>query len=167
MTLQIININDERILNYQLTDAQLEFTMHPVEASKLAKNDSERHLIGYDVDGELTTFFVLHEEEGVKDYSNNPNAILLRSFSTDVRHLGKGYAKKALLELPHFIAWHFAHIDEVVLAVNLHNEIAQKLYFTVGFVDEGRRMQGRKGVLKVLTRQLKEKVDASASTFNK
>ena len=150
-------MNDERILNYHLTDAQLEFTMHPVKANELAKDDDNRHLIGYEVEGEITTFFVLHENEGVKEYSINPNAILLRSFSTDVRHLGKGYAKKALLELPEFIAKHFPKISEVVLSVNLHNEIAQKLYFAVGFVDEGQRMQGRKGILKVLTQQMKGK----------
>ena len=154
MTLQMLNMNDERILNFQLTEAQLEFTMHPVEANKLAKEDVERHLIGYEIEGEITTFFVLHENEGVKEYSNNPRAILLRSFSTDERHLGKGYAKEALLALPAFITMHFPSIDEVVLAVNLHNEIAQKLYFTVGFVDEGKRMQGRKGELKILSMRI-------------
>ena len=66
MTMQILNINEERLLNYQLTDAQLEFTMHPVEANELAKNDGERHLIGYEVDDEITTFFVFHEKKGVK-----------------------------------------------------------------------------------------------------
>ena len=76
------------------------------------------------VEDTLVTFFVLHKKEGVRPYSKNPNAILLRTFSTDFRYQGKGYALKTLLLQPEFVKENFKDINEIVLAVNLKNEAA-------------------------------------------
>jgi len=48
-------------------------------------------------------FFVLHTTERVKEYSNNPNAMLLTALSIDHKQQGNGYAKKGMLALPEFI----------------------------------------------------------------
>lgn len=100
--------------------------------------------------GKLVTFFDLHKNEGVKPYSHNDNAILLRALSTDIYCQGKGYAKQALMILPSFIKENFKDINEVVLAVNVKNKIAQELYKKVGFKDEGLRKMGKKGELIIM-----------------
>ena len=74
-------------------------------------------------DNELVTFFVLHKNDGVKPYTNNENSILIRAFSTDFHHQGKGYAKQALKILPDFVRNNFLGINEIILAVNVKNVV--------------------------------------------
>lgn len=143
------------IEGYFLTVEQLQFTGTPKECVELSKMDSDRHSILAIQDQELVTFFVLHEKEGVKPYSENNKAMLLRAFSTDYRHQGNSYAKKALLCLPDFVRKQFPHINEIVLAVNVKNVAAQSLYEKCGFVDKGDRKMGKKGELMILSLELK------------
>lgn len=150
----LIEFEDEykdMIENYVLSDEQLIFTDEPKDCVELSNIDSERHSILTIEKDELVTFFVLHEKSGVEPYSNNQQAILLRAFSTDFRHQGKGYAKQSLLLLPEFVRTHYAIINEIVLAVNVKNTAAQKLYKKCGFVDQGVRKMGRKDELIIMS----------------
>lgn len=143
------------IEKYTLSKDQLRFTGTPQKSIELSNKDPERYSI-LGIEGEqLVTFFVLHKNEGVKPYPNNKNALLLRAFSTDFHHQGKGYAKQSLKLLPEFVRSHFPEINEIVLAVNLKNEAAQELYKKNGFVDEGERKMGRKGELIIMSYHLK------------
>lgn len=154
MELQFYNSSYQPLIDsYQLVESQLQFTRHAKECVLLASNT--RSPILALVDGKLVTYFDLHREEGVEPYSDNPNAILVRAFSTDVRKQGKGFAKKALTLLPGFVKQQFPYIDEIVLAVNVGNVIAQSLYKKVGFIDYGDRRQGPKGELIVMSYLLK------------
>ncbi|MDZ5473088.1 GNAT family protein [Bacillus sp. 31A1R] len=145
----------ESLINqYELTEEQLRYTNTPKNCIELSKEDADRYSILALEDHQLVTFFVLHRNEGVKPYSSNERAILLRGFSTDFRHLGNGYAKKSLTLLPDFVRGNFKDINEIVLAVNTGNEIAQELYKKCGFIDEGERRMGSKGELLVLSYHL-------------
>ncbi|QOV11251.1 GNAT family N-acetyltransferase [Viridibacillus arvi] len=136
---------------YQLTDEQLQFTGSPVESIFVAKSDEDRYPILVLDDEEIVSYFVLHMNEGVSPYSNNQKAILLRTFSTDYRYQGRGYAKQSLLELPKFVKMNFSDITEVVLAVNVKNIAAQSLYLKCGFIDEGARIMGSHGELIIMS----------------
>jgi RimJ/RimL family protein N-acetyltransferase len=144
----------ERYINevkdYHLTEEQLRFTGTPKVCIELSYDDCDRFSILAMEEDKLVTFFVLHKNQGVIPYSDNHNSILLRSFSTDSRYQGKGYAKKALMQLSAFIRENFSDINEVVLAVNIKNETAQGLYRKCGFVDEGIRRMGKKGELIIM-----------------
>ena len=137
--------------NFHLTEEQLTYTVHPKECIKLSNEDSERSSILAVEEDKLVTFFVLHKNQGVKLYSNNNNAILLRAFSTDSRYQGRGYAKMALMLLPEFVKENFKETNEIVLAVNVKNYAAQGLYKKCGYVDEGVRKMGEKGELIILS----------------
>ena len=139
------------IEEYHITEEQLRFTGSPIESIKMVNEDLNRYAILATEDGRLVTYFNLHINDGVKPYSINPNAILLRTFSTDSRYLGKGYAKQALHLLPTFVKQHFDNITDIVLAVNLQNEAAQSLYKKCGYVDEGERRMGRNGELIIMS----------------
>ena len=150
MELKFYNTTDQPLIeSYQLAESQLQFTRHAQECVQLA-SETRTPVLAI-VDGKLVTYFDLHLEEGVVPYSNNPHAILLRAFSTDVREQGKGFAKQALKLLPKFVQQHYPYIDEIVLAVNIGNEAAQALYKKVGFIDYGERRQGSKGELIVMS----------------
>ncbi|MEH7389207.1 GNAT family N-acetyltransferase [Bacillus sp. JJ1474] len=145
----------DSIEQYTLSEEQLSFTGTPKECNELSNIDPERYSI-LGIEGEqLVTFFVLHKNEGVKPYSNNKNALLLRAFSTDFHHQGKGYARQSIKLLPEFVRSYFPEINEIILAVNLKNEVAQGLYKKNGFVDEGVRKMGRKGELIIMSYHLK------------
>ncbi|TKI69173.1 GNAT family N-acetyltransferase [Lysinibacillus mangiferihumi] len=139
------------IEQYMLSQEQLLYTLSPMASLKLSETDVNRHAILAKKGEKLVTFFVLHENEGVKPYSENNQAILIRGFSTDMHEQGKGYAKEALQLLPTFVRLHFPTINELVLGVNFSNTAAQALYKKCGFVDEGICAVGIKGELKVMS----------------
>ncbi|MCM3388868.1 GNAT family N-acetyltransferase [Ureibacillus chungkukjangi] len=142
---------EKAIKQYQLTEEQLRYTGSPTDSMELVKEDLDRYAILAIEEGKLVTFFNLHENAGVKPYSTNSHAILLRTFSTDYRYLGKGYAKQALELLPSFVKQNFININEIVLAVNVQNDVAQSLYKKSGYVDEGERRMGKKGELIIMS----------------
>lgn len=145
---------DKLIEDYTLTDEQLRFTGTPKDAIDLSNAEQDRYSILAVKNEQLVTFFSLHKGEGVKPFSQNDNAILIRSFSTDFHQQGKGYGKKALMLTPEFVKSHFIGIDEIVLAVNVKNEIAQALYKKCGYIDGGVRVMGRSGELIVMSYHL-------------
>ncbi|WP_075980586.1 GNAT family N-acetyltransferase [Bacillus massilinigeriensis] len=141
--------------DYQLSEEQLYFTGMPMDCIKQSIKDPDRYSVLTIEEEKLVTFFDLHKNEGAKPYSKNTNSILLRAFSTDFRHQGKGYAKNALTLLPDFVKEHFREMNEIVLAVNVRNEAAQVLYKKCGFIDEGARKIGMKGEQIVMSYYIK------------
>ena len=117
--------------DYDLSEKQIRFTSLPSEAM----------LSG----GEPVGFFVLHGWEGVKTYSDNRSAILVRAYSINVKFQGKGIAKKSLFILDSFVKSNFPGSNEIILAVNHQNTVAQHLYKVSGFIDKGIRVMGRMG----------------------
>lgn len=135
----------QRVQKYYLTPEMQAFTGAPTEAIRLCLQDTAYHPILGLKDDELVSFFVLDEGPDKQHYTNNANAILLRSFSADARHTQKGYAKTVLALLPAFVQANFAPANQIVLAVNEKNTLAQRLYLTCGFTDTDIRRLGPKG----------------------
>ncbi|WP_042221263.1 GNAT family N-acetyltransferase [Oceanobacillus manasiensis] len=137
--------NKALVQSYHLTKQQLDYTAHPIDALKKCDEDTTRYPVLILTGTSPAGFFVLHEKEGVQPYSKNPKAILLRAYSVQSAYQGEGIAKKSIQLLPSFIAESFPQIEEVILAVNHTNEVAQQLYKKAGFRDTGRRIDGRSG----------------------
>ncbi|WP_427110471.1 hypothetical protein [Lysinibacillus xylanilyticus] len=94
--IKIYEENDEYLIDrYTITEEQLRYTMSPKASIELVKQDKDRHAVLVFDEDKLVTFFVLHENDGVKPYSSNEQSILIRAFSTDFYEQGKGYAKTA------------------------------------------------------------------------
>lgn len=143
-------IYDEQLKNYFLLPEQLNFTGWPIDNIDLCKLESERHAILILSNNEVAGFFVLHGWEGVRQYSENENAILLRAYSINANFQGKGIAKQSLKLLPTFVKEHFHDKNEIILGVNHKNIAAQKVYSKSGFIDKGNRVMGRKGELYIM-----------------
>ncbi|ESU33234.1 hypothetical protein G3A_07315 [Bacillus sp. 17376] len=135
----------ERLLNYRLSAEQQRYTAFPVDALQRCESEPDRHpiviLYGYQPAG----FFVLHGGEGVKEFSNNNDAILLRAYSINAEFQGKGIASQSIKLLNPFVKKHFPDVNEIILAVNHANIAAQTVYKKGGFVDQGIRAMGREG----------------------
>ncbi len=135
---------NKQIRDYELQDAT--FTGLPENAIRLSKTNMDYHpclaVISEDV---VPTFFVLAYGKDKFRYTNNPQSMLLRSFSTDDRYVRKGYALKALTLLPEYARNKFPNVIEIVLGVNRRNVHAQKLYENAGFEKQANTYVGRCG----------------------
>ena len=138
-------VSDEHLdcLNtFELPEEQVQYTRLPRDVSDLQEWQYPIVILAGE---EPVGFFLLHRTERVKEFTGNPDAILLTAFSIDFRQQGKGYAKQGLQALPGFVAAHFTGCDEVVLAVNHKNIPAQNVYRKTGFSDTGIRRMGPRG----------------------
>jgi ribosomal protein S18 acetylase RimI-like enzyme len=143
--IELVHFSEEHLPllnNFELPDEQSQFTALPKNVLNVTDGQYPIVILSEE---EPVGFFLLHSTERVKDYSDNPRAMLLTALSIDHRHQRKGYAKKGMVELSRFVKKEFEFCDEVVLVVNHKNIPAQNLYLNVGFVDTGVRKIGRIG----------------------
>lgn len=128
--------------SFELPEEQVQFTALP---SKILEATEGQYRIVILSENEPVGFFLLHSTERVKEYSDNPKAMLLTALSVNHEKQGKGYAKQGMLLLSDFVKSEFPNCDEVVLYVNHKNLPAQRLYLKLGFKDTGKRKIGPKG----------------------
>ncbi|SDB81602.1 Protein N-acetyltransferase, RimJ/RimL family [Pelagirhabdus alkalitolerans] len=127
------------LASFQLPEEQAKFTTLP---SKYVEVTEGQFRIVILKENEPVGFFLLHSTKRVKEYSDNPNAMLLTSLSVNQAQQGQGYAKQAISLLGDFIKSEFVNCNEIVLAVNHKNTSAHKLYSKMGYEDTGRRING-------------------------
>lgn len=144
----------EMLSKFQLPETQARFTALPEEILNVSEGQYRIVILSEDLP---VGFFLLHSTERVREYTNNPNAMLLTSFSINHKHQGKGYAKNAMIQLKEFISLNFKHCDEIILAVNHKNIPAQNLYKSAGFVDTGKRKVGKIGEQFIMSLKVNEK----------
>lgn len=94
----------------------------------------------------MAGFFVLDTGEDKFHYTDIAESILLRGYSIHPDYQGRGIAKTSMILLHSFITKYFPDIKRVVLGVNEANKAAQAVYAKSGFIDEGRRFNGRSGI---------------------
>ncbi|QHJ71307.1 GNAT family N-acetyltransferase [Planococcus halotolerans] len=136
-----------KLSDYHLSEEQSRYASVPLKAVSECETDGTRHPVVILYDGEPAGFFVLQGWEGVKAYSDNPDAILLRGYSVNANFQGKGIAKESLFALDSFVKRNFPDKKEIILAVNHKNTLAQHVYKKSGFIDKGIRVMGKKGEL--------------------
>lgn len=133
----------KQLKNFELPEEKAQFTAFPVEV--LEELVDGQYPIVILNKNEPVGFFLLHSTNRVKEYSDNPRALLLTSLSINNLEQGKGFATKGMNLLKSFVIQELSQYDEIVLAVNHKNIPAQKLYEKVGFSDTGRRKIGKLG----------------------
>jgi RimJ/RimL family protein N-acetyltransferase len=133
------------ISDYVLLDQQRRFTALPGDALEKCEEDPDRHPVVIFYEIEPAGFFVLHGWEGVKEYTDNQDALLLRAYSINLLYQGKGIASASIRLLKPFVKEHFPSVNEIILAVNRSNITAQTVYKKGGFEDRGERAMGREG----------------------
>ncbi|MDX8046489.1 GNAT family N-acetyltransferase [Gracilibacillus sp. S3-1-1] len=128
--------------SFTLPKEQAQFTALPINYKEVTEG---QYRIVIHNEAVPVGFFLLHATERVKEYSDNPHAMLLTALSINQTQQGKGYAKQAMSLLKAFVKKEFPNCSEIVLAVNHKNIAADRLYRKVGFQDTGKRKTGRIG----------------------
>ncbi|MFS0605313.1 GNAT family N-acetyltransferase [Peribacillus frigoritolerans] len=137
------------VLNsFELPEEQVQFTALP---NKILEATEGQYRIVILSENEPVGFFLLHSTERVKEYSDNPKAMLLTALSVNHAKQGNGYAKQGMLLLSDFVKSEFPNCDEIVLVVNHKNLPAQQLYLKAGFQDTGKRKIGPIGEQFIMT----------------
>jgi RimJ/RimL family protein N-acetyltransferase len=150
-TVELVHFSKEyetQLHSFELPKEQEQFTALPKKINEVSDGQYRIVIIS---GNEPVGFFLLHATDRVKEYSDNPRALLLTAFSINHTHQGKGYAKQGMSLLSEFVQKEFRDCNEIVLAVNHKNIPAQKLYTKVGFQDTGRRKIGRIGEQYIMT----------------
>ena len=154
INLQITTPAHQAALDYTLDDVQTQFTALP---SLWFDDDTATHrritILQHD---EPVGFFVLDSGIDRAGYSDNRNALLLRSMSVAPAHQSKGIARAALAaEVLHPLARaEFPQADEIVLGVNHANVAAIALYRTCGFADTGKTYMSLRSLQYIFSRPL-------------
>lgn len=143
-------------LCYDLNETQLQYTATPRRALEKIKQkqDKQKHPVCIFSGRELCGFFVLDQSNDKLEYTDNPRSVLLRSFSVNPQHQGKGIGKEAMLLVPAFVRNTFTDMDEIILSVNVSNTPAYTLYLACGFKQEKRTVTGRSGLQYILSYKL-------------
>lgn len=128
---------------YVLSNAQ--YTIHPSDKVKELAFDDRLFPLVICYEQQIVGFFCLNGYPATEPFTDNPEALLFRSLSTDERYRGQGYGKAGMLALADFIGEEFPTCNEVVLAVNHQNRVAQTLYLALGFEDTNKRLMGPLG----------------------
>ncbi len=138
-----------KLAKFYLTDEQKRYTTIPIEAlEKCTEDPTGRPIVV--LSGEVPVgFFILHTGEGIHEFTENPQAMLLRAFCINHRYQGRKYAARALSVLPPFAQKYFPDKKEIILAVNKDNEPAKGLYGKVGFHNTGAEKIGRSGPMHI------------------
>ncbi|EUJ46594.1 GNAT family N-acetyltransferase [Listeria riparia] len=143
LTLQLFQQSEaerQALINYTLTNDT--FCAHPTAIINLKLS---YHSVLVYAASDIVGFFILDNGEDVAIYTEQPDTILLRGYSIDTNQQGKGYAKQSLQLLSNFVKKHFSNIQTIVLAVNVRNTHAQKVYLKSGFIDTTRTVMGPRG----------------------
>lgn len=147
ITLASLSSTRQNELSYESGDEQMQFTVLPKDWLDDERADAYRMVILDDDLHQVVGFFVVDIGQGKYRYTDNPNAVLLRSMSRNPVFQGKGYAKRALEfnRLKNFCQSRTVLCDEILLGVNHANVSAQRLYEKIGFIRLARTVMGQKG----------------------
>ncbi|MFS0644394.1 GNAT family N-acetyltransferase [Siminovitchia sp. 179-K 8D1 HS] len=144
-----------KLSEYELSEEQSVYASLPLKGISECEKDPGKYPIVILYHREPAGFLILDEGEGVRAYSTNKDAILIRSYSVNKEFQGKGIAIESLRMLDSFVKKHFPSKKEIILAVNHKNIVAQHVYKRSGFIDKGMRVMGKKGELLVFHKSLK------------
>ncbi len=147
---------DGMIERYYLSEEQRQFTSSPREAIALFKHDPTQIPILAIEKNHLVSFFVLHEYQHHETHlpPSLTTTLILKRFSTDHHHRGKGYSQRVLAMLPDYLNEYYPEITEIIGQVNVANTVLQELYRQSGFVDTGKREQSELGEIIIMRRKL-------------
>ncbi len=136
----------KKALDYQLPEEQSTYTGLPVELLDRCRSNPTYTPIVIVAGHEVAGFFILDSGDDKFRYTDKQQSLLLRGYSIQPNFQGKGIAKASLKLLPELAKRLYPSVEQVVLGVNEANKAAQAVYLSTGFVDEGRRYIGEKGL---------------------
>lgn len=133
-------------MEYCLPPEQALFTSMPGEVLETFQRDICNQPFVVCSDQQLVGWFVLYTDESGNIYTDNKQAILLKSFSIDVRFQKRGFALDSLRLLPQIVKQQYKDKNEIILTVHETNDAAISLYKKAGFIHKGENYHGEYGM---------------------
>ncbi|MGO4708796.1 GNAT family N-acetyltransferase [Chryseobacterium sp. 2TAF14] len=157
--LQFFTPKDLSELNYELDEIQAQFSALPKQAlERIEARNLNEDFFAYPItvfyDEKIAGFCVLDFGNDKFELTDNQDSVLLRSLSVNPEFQGKGIGKSIMVVLDDFIKEHFKDCNEVVLSVNERNNFAFQIYLKVGYIYNGKKINGRSGPQLVMSKIL-------------
>lgn len=127
---------------HRLPQEQQRFASPAVESLPLGDAVPGRVSVAILVREEPVGMFALDRGGYLREFDDDPDAVLLRAFYVAPEHQGHGYGRAAVAVLPSFVRKHLPDVRRVVLTVNHENPGAIKTYLAGGFSDTGQSYLG-------------------------
>lgn len=146
----------QRLLAYDLPTGQLRFTMLPSDWLGIhAEKRKTKYPVTIGYQDEPVGFFVLDPGDDKFNYTENKNALLLRSLSVNPKYQGKGIGETAMGELLTAYCKQLEEgCDEIVLGMNEDNKTAYRLYGRTGFLETGIYAGGPNGPQFIMSKKI-------------
>jgi RimJ/RimL family protein N-acetyltransferase len=136
-------------LEYSLPAEQAIFTSIPSEVLETFQSDIFNQPFVIYCDQQLVGWFALYTDGIGNIYTNNKEAILLKSFSIDARFQKRGFGLNSLKLLPNIVKQQYRDKNEIILTVHETNHAAISLYKKAGFIHEGENYEGEYGIERI------------------
>jgi len=146
----------KEVTAYTLPAEQLAFTALPMAVFERLRQREDAHARPVTIlkDGFPVGFLVLDYGKDKLDLTENTEALLVRSLSLNPDYQGRGYGKRAMELIEDFVRKNYTGVNELVLAVNVDNTSAFRLYLHVGYKYDGRQCRGIRGMQYVMTKKI-------------
>ncbi|GGN23078.1 MULTISPECIES: GNAT family N-acetyltransferase [Marinomonas] len=128
------------VLLLSVADEQQRFVGSIEEILKSANAQIRPHVIF--VEGIVVGFFLIDTIYAKHFDFAKKHSLGLRSFFISKEFQGRGFAKQAILALPHYLKETFPTHSIIYLTVNCQNPVAKELYLKGGFEDTNNLYHG-------------------------
>ena len=147
------------VLDLNVTQQQVEFAGTVARSVQACVEDPANEIAGLAVMHEhrVVGFFLLRRGAGAPVWGG-PKAAVVSAMRIDVSQQGKGMGSAALQLLPPWITEHWPDSTELALSVDEENHAARRAYARAGFVDLGKREEGRIGWVRYLSKPIPDAV---------
>lgn len=139
---------------YVLTKEDEHFSSLPLDALKSCENNDVRNMVLMIQRRQVAGIFILQSGEVVQKYTDNPNALVMFSYSVDSNKQGRGVATGSFMKLDAFVNENYEGINEMALGVNVRNTAAQHVYKKGGFKNTGSSFVGPAGRQKIMVKKI-------------
>ncbi len=143
------------VLDLNVTEQQVEFAGTVARSVQACVGDAVNDVAGLAVVHEhrIVGFFLLKRGASAPAWGG-PKAAVVSAMRIDVSQQGKGMGAAALRLLPTWIAEHWPESTELALSVDEGNQSARRAYARAGFVDLGKRDEGRIGWVRYMSKPI-------------
>lgn len=147
------------VLDLNVTQQQVEFAGTVVQSVQACLEDQVNEIAGLAVVHEhrIVGFFLLKRGASAPVWGG-PKAAVVSAMRIDVSQQGKGMGSAALRLLPSWVAENWPGSAALTLSVDEENHSARRAYASAGFMDLGKREQGRIGWVRYMSKPIPDAV---------
>lgn len=143
------------VLALNVTSAQVEFAGTVERAVQACREDRANQVAGLAIlQAQSVVGFLVLKRGACAPAWASPRAATVSAMRIDLAWQGKGMGSAALQALPAWLARNWPESIELTLSVDEENLLARGAYARAGFIDLGKREEGRIGWVRYMSRPL-------------